>query len=187
MIEAQANVVLGEAIRPAAAAHKRVYSGGIRLVLLPALALAGAIVLSSLLGRVLTLISLRLEGYIPILWVAGGVLGLLAALRILSNQHLRGFLDGLRRMGTPEIFLTRFRFDETAIHVDSGRLSHRAPWTCVLFVMPSSEHWLVQADTTTLAIPRRAFADSEAESAFLELAAERLTSEARKRSVLARQ
>ena len=187
MIEGQADVALGEAIRPAADAHARVYSGGIRLVLLPALALAGGIVLSTLVARVLTFISMRLESYVPILWLAGGILGLVAALKILSRQHLRGFLGALRKMGSPEVFPTRFRFDETGISVDSERLSHRAPWACVLFIIPSPDHWLVQADTTTLAIPRRAFADSEAEAAFLELAAERLAPDAKRRSVLARQ
>ena len=187
MIEGQADVALGEASRPAAAAHARVYSGGIRLVLLPALALAGGIILSALVARALTLISLRFEAYVPILWLAGGILALMAALRILSSQHLRGFLGGLRKMGSPEIFPTRFRVDETGISVDSERLSHRAPWTCVLFIIPAPDHWLVQADTTTLAIPRRAFADSEAEDAFLELAAGRLDPEAKRRSVLTKQ
>ena len=187
MIEGHADVALGEAIRPAAAAHARVYSGGIRLVVLPALALAGGIVLSTLVARIMTLISLRFEGYVPILWLAGGILGLMAALKVLSSQHLRGFLGGLRKMGSPETFPTRFRFDETGISVDSERLSHRAPWGCVLFIIPSPNHWLIQADTTTLAIPRRAFADSVAEAAFLELAAERLSPDAKRRSVLARQ
>jgi len=187
MIEAQADIALGEAIRPAALAQTRVYQGGIRLVLVPALAFAGAIIASTILGMVLPLISLRLEGYVPLLWISGGILGLMAALRILSRRHLTGFLHGLRRMGSPATFATRFRFDDEGISVDNERLSHRAPWNSVLFVIPAPEHWLIQIDTTTLAVPCRAFADAESEKAFLRLASERLTDSARERSVLAKQ
>lgn len=184
MVEAQADIALGEAIRPATIAHAHVYSGGIRQLFLPALVFAGGIVGSSLVGLLLPLISLRLQGLVPALWLAGGFLGLVGAFRILSRQHLTGFLGGLRRMGSPEIFPTRFRFDGEGLAVDSERLSYRAPWSCVLFVIPSPEHWLVQIDTTTLAVPRRAFAEASAEQAFLALAASRLSPDAKTRSVL---
>ena len=187
MIEAQADVALGEAIRPAAIAHHRVYSGGLRIIWLPALALAGALVVSSLAGIVLELISTRLEALSPLLWLAGGVLGLMAAIRILSRQHLERFLASLRAMGSPPVFPTRFRFAEDEIAIDNPRLSHRATWDSVLFVIPAPEHWLIQIDTTTLAVPRRAFAGEAEEAAFLALAERALSEEARARSVLARQ
>lgn len=184
MIEARADVVLGEAIRPAALAHGRVYKGSIRRLVLPALALAGAIILSSLVGMVLPLVSLRLEGLASLLWIAGAFLGLMAALRILSGEHLRGFIKGLRRLGSPDVFPTRYRFDDEGIAVENDRMCYAVPWSSVLFIMDSPAHWLVQVDSTTLAIPRRAFADPAAERAFLELAAAHLRPEARKRSAL---
>jgi hypothetical protein len=187
MIEARADIELGEAFRPAALAHRRVHSGGARAVLLPALALAGAIIASSLIGMVLPLISLRLEGLASLLWIAGGILGLMAALRILARQQLRGFLMGLRRLGSPERFPTRFLFDDQGITVDNSRLSYRLPWSSVLFVMPAPEHWLIQIDTTTLAVPTRAFAGPAEVQAFLDLAQARLSPEARSHSVFARQ
>ncbi len=52
--------------------------------------------------------------------------------------------------------------------------------------MPAPDHWLVQVDTTTLAFPRRIFADSEQEKAFLDLAVQALTPEAKARSTLTR-
>jgi hypothetical protein len=181
MIEAQADIALGEAIRPAAIAHSKVHSGGLRQVLLPALVFAGAIVGSSLIGLLLPLVSRRLEGSVSLLWVAGGFLGLFAAFRILARQHLRG--AGLRALGSPDTLPTRFRFDDAGIAVDSERLSYRAPWDCVLFIVAAPEHWLVQIDTTTLAMPRRAFADASAERSFVALASARLTPRAKANSV----
>ena len=63
-------------------------------------------------------------------------------------------------------------------------MSHRIAWQAVLFVVPGRDHWMVQADTLTLAVPKRAFADPAAEQAFLDLAKERMSEAARSRSVL---
>jgi hypothetical protein len=186
MIEAQADVVLGESMKPAVLAHHKVYHGGVRMILLPALALAAGLIAASILARLLALVSLRLEGFGSLLWIAGAILGFMAAVRILPRGHLQGFLNGLRKMGTPPAFATRFRFDGAGLSIDSDRLSWRAPWTSVLFIIPAPDHWLVQIDTTTMAIPRRAFADEAAEQGFLDLAAANPTPEAKARSVLAR-
>ena len=186
MIEAQADIALGEAIRPSALAHSKVYRGGLTLILLPALVLAGAIIASSLIGMLLPLISLRLESYVSLLWIAGALLGLMGAIRLLQRQQLRGYINGLRRLGSPDVFPTRLRFDEQGIAVDNSRLSYHLPWSSVLFVMPAPEHWLVQIDTITLAVPRRAFADEAAERAFVDLAGRCVGSDARARSIFTR-
>lgn len=186
MIEAQADVALGEAIRPSALAHSQVVKGGLALVVVPALVLAGAIVGSSLIGMVVARISPRLEGFAGLLWIAGALIGLTAALRIVARRQLDRYINGLRRLGSPPTFPTRFRFDDQGIGVDSSRHQYRAPWDSVLFVIPAPEHWLVQVDTMTLAVPRRAFADAAAEQAFVDLASERLEPGARNRSVLVR-
>ncbi|HKX92721.1 MAG TPA: YcxB family protein [Sphingomicrobium sp.] len=186
MIEIEADIVLGEAFRPAAIAHSHVYRGGVRRILLPALALAGAIILSSMVGMLLPLLSLRLEGLASLLWIGGGILGLMLALRILSSEHMRGFLDGLRRIGSPDVFPTRFRFDEQGMSIASSRISYLVPWASILFIVPSPEHWLVQVDTMTLVIPYRAFPDPQSERAFLDLVGARLLPDAKRRSVLDR-
>jgi len=184
MIEAQADIALGEAIRPSALAHSKIYAGGFRLILLPALAFAGALVASTVIGMLLPLVSLRLEGVASLLWIAGGLLGVTVALRILQRQHLRGYLNGLRRLGSPDRFPTRFRFDEAGIAIDSSRHRYQVPWSSVLFVVAAPDHWLVQVDTLTLAVPRRAFAGAAAEQGFLDLAAAHLSPTAKARSVL---
>lgn len=185
MIDIEADIPLGEAIRPSGLAQSRVYKADARAILLPALVLAAAIILSSLLGMLLPLLSLNLQPIASLLWIAGGFLGLFAALRIFSAQHMRGFLAGLRRMGSPTQFQTKFHFDDKGMAIASQRSSWQAPWTSVLFVIPTPDHWLVQVDTITLAFPRRIFAEGQ-EQAFLDLAERGLTPEAKARSTLIR-
>ena len=185
MIDIEADIPLGEAIRPSALAQSRVYKTDVRAILIPALVLAGAIILSTILGRLLAMLSLNLESVSSLLWIIGGLLGLIAALRIFARNHMRGFVKGLRHLGAPAVFHTKFHFDDKGIAIASQRSSWQAPWTSVLFVIPAPDHWLVQVDTTTLAFPRRIFAAGQ-EQVFLDLAAEGLTPEAKARSTLTR-
>ena len=48
-------------------------------------------------------------------------------------------------------------------------MSHSLPWSAVQLVVRVPDYWLLQVDTTTLAIPRRAFASADDEQAFVEL------------------
>jgi len=53
MVDIEADIPLGEAIRPSALAQSRIYKTDARTIVLAALALAGAIVLSSIFGMLL--------------------------------------------------------------------------------------------------------------------------------------
>lgn len=187
MIEARADIELGEAIQPAAAAHARIYRGDFATILLAAIALAGGIIAATLVTLLLSRLEPRLNMISSVLWIFGAFLGLALALRIYARRHVRGFLGSLKRMGSPNSFPTRFTFDENGISVENERLSHRLAWPAVSFVMPTADHWLVQVDTLTIAIPRRAFSDLASEQDFLDLAAKQMRPEARGRSVLANQ
>ena len=187
MIEASADVALGEAIRPAARAHERIYRVDFLTILLAALALAGCAIASSLLTIPVATLGSRFQFLSWVIWIVGTFAGLAFALRIYARRHLDGFLGSLRRMGSPEVFPTRFRFDESGIDIDNDRLSHRIAWQAVHFMLPTAEHWLIQVDTMTLVVPRRAFADTADEQAFLDLAAAQMSDVARGRSVLANQ
>jgi hypothetical protein len=186
MIDIQADIPLGEAIRPAALAQEHVYRPNARAIFIPALALAGSIILATIFGMLLPLLSFSLQPIASLLWIAGAFLGLIAALKIFSREHMRGFLAGLKGLGSPAVFHTRFQFDEEGIAISSQRSSWRCPWTSVLFVIPAPEHWLIQVDVTTLALPRRIFAERGQEQAFLDLAGRGLTLEAKGRSKLVR-
>jgi hypothetical protein len=184
IVEAQADVKLGEAFKPAAEAQARVYRGEIAGTVALALPFVGGIVAGSLAGMAVSLWYPQWGSWpTSILSLAGMTIGLFLGLRAYSRRHMSGFLAELRKMGSPPLFPTRFRFGPEAIEIENERVSHRIAWQAVLFVAPAREHWLIQADTLTLAIPRRAFADQAAEQAFLGLAEARIPDEARARSV----
>jgi hypothetical protein len=184
-VEARADIKLGEAFKPAAEAQARIYRGEFGGTILLALIFTAGIIAGTTAGM--------LDAYwVPslgswpssVLGLIGMMGGLVLALRVYARRHTTGFLAALRKLGSPELFPTRFRFDDEGLAADGGRVSHRIAWPAVLFVVPSREHWLVQADTLTLAVPRRAFADAAAEQAFLDLAEARMSEDARRRSVL---
>ena len=183
-VEAHADVELGEAFKPAAEAQARIYRGELSGTVYLALPFVGGIILGTAAG---TLISAWYPQWgswpTSILSIIGMTGGLYLGLRLYSRRHLTGFLAELRKMGSPPLFPTHFRFADDAIHIDSGRVAHRIAWEAVLFVLPGRDHWLLQADTLTLAIPRRAFADPGAEQAFLDLVQGHISEAARSRSV----
>lgn len=184
MIEAQADVVLGEAIGPAAEAHRHVYSGGWIPLLVAALIFAAASIAGMMLAAPLMP---ALGEWSGILSILGFIIGAILAIRFYSSVQLGGFLRGLRKLGSPAALSTHFRFDDAGIAIHTDRLSHNLPWTAVQLFLPSPKHWLLQADTITLAIPRRAFATSDDEQAFVKLAKSCLTEAARDRSVFENQ
>ena len=183
-IEASADIELGEAFKPAAAAHARIYRGEFKGTMWLALLFVAGIILGSAAGMA---VSARFPQWgdwpTSILSIAGMTAGLILGLRAYSRQHLGGFLAALRKMGSPPVFPTKFRLTPEAVETVNERVSHRIAWDAVLFIAPGRDHWLVQADTLTLAIPRRAFADPEAEQAFFDVVHARISAEARSRSV----
>lgn len=179
MIEAQADIALGEAIRPAAEAHRRITRKGFFSLLV-----------SATLFSVITVAGTFLAAWLSRYLGAGAdFVGLLAfvvaavvAIHVYSRLALAGFLKGLKQIGSPDVLPTRFRFDEQRIIIDTDRVSHNLPWEAVQFLLASRQHWLVQVDTTTFAIPKRAFSSSTDEQAFVILAKKRLSQHALARS-----
>ena len=183
-IEAHADVKLGEAFKPAAEAQARVYRGEFAGTVALAVPFVGGIVVGTVAGTAVSVWYPQWGSWpTSILSIAGMTIGLFLGLRAYAHRHSRGFLAALRKMGSPPLFPIRFRFSPEAIEAENERVSHRVAWSAVLFVAPSREHWLVQADTLTLAVPRRAFADPAAEQVFLDLAEASVSEEARSRSV----
>ena len=184
-LEAKADIELGEAFKPAAAAHARIYRGEFKGTLWLALLFLAGIMVGTAAGMA---VSARFPQWgdwpTSVLSILGMTAGLLFGLRAYSRQHVVGFLAALRKMGSPALFPTQFRFTPEGIETVNERVSHRIAWDAVLFVAPGRDHWLVQADTLTLAIPHRAFADPAAEQAFLDLAEAQMSEAARSSSVL---
>ena len=184
MIEAEADIALGEALRPAVEAYRRVYSGGWVAVIVASLIFAAVSIAGTFLAVPLERNFGEWSGIFSIL---GFILGAVLAISFYNRVQLGGFLKGLRRLGSPDFLPTRFRFDETGLEIDTDRVSYRLPWTAVLLFLPAPKHWLLQADTTTFAIPRRAFARPEDEQAFVELPKNAVSEPARQRSAFENQ
>ena len=183
-VEAHADIELGEAYKPAADAQARIYRGELKGSALLALLFTGGLMFGTAAGMAISVYYPQLGSWATSIFsLVGMTFGLFLGLRAYSRQHLGGFLAALRKMGSPPVFPTQFRFGPEAIETENERVSHRVAWDAVLFVVPSRDHWLVQADTLTLAVPRRAFADPATEQAFLDLAQARISAEARGRSV----
>jgi len=184
MIEAEADTILGEAIRPAGEAQRRIYGGAplnilacaIVFALFIAIGSVGSAALYPALGRTADLLSL-------LFLMIGGIV----AVSLYARLHMRGFLRALRKLGTPERSRSHFRFDDAGLSIENGRIFYRVPWSVVLLVAPTRTHWLIQVDTTTFAIPRRAFANSMDEQAFVELARNSISEAARNRSAFENQ
>ena len=180
MIEGRADIVLGEAIRPASEAQRRIYGGGSVNIILCALVFAVISVAGSFGSVALYPAIGRLADFLPLVtFVIGGV----AAIWLYARLHMSGFLKALRKIGSPGVVSSRFRFTEDEIAINTDRMSYRTPWSAVLLIAPTPAHWAIQVDTTTLAIPKRAFASPADEQAFIELAKACLGEDARARSV----
>ena len=183
-VEASADIALGEAFGPAAVAHARINPGAYGGTIVPGLIFGAGIVGGTTAGDVLGSWFPNLRDLmVTITGLAGIIAGLFLALRYYAKRQRGGFLKGLRAMGSPDIFPTRFVFDDAGMRTENERMSHDIHWPAVLFVCPGPDHWLVQVDTMTFAIPRRVFADAAAEQAFLDLARKNISDAARVRSV----
>jgi hypothetical protein len=186
MLTAHADVVLGEAIRPAAAAQARVLPSHWSMIVFPAIGM----VVGTFAAFALTIAAQRLgvlnDLVSSLLWGFCALAGLAVGFRFAMRRYLATYLVKLRALGSPAIFPTEFRIEDEALVATSERATFRVAWPAILFVMRDKEHWLVQADTLTIAIPRRAFQDPErepaAETAFVGAILDRISPEARNRS-----
>ena len=182
MLEVSADVALGEAIEPSVEAIARVNTVRWPATVYPGVGMGVGLVAGSLVAFAIAAAFRRTDGYEQLLWLFGAMVGLSLGLRAAARRHLRDFLAGLRRLGSPAIFPTRFRVTDAGLEVASERLAYRIAWPAVLFLLPSRDHWLLQADSLTIVIPRRAFPDTASEQAFIAAIRDRLSPAARERS-----
>lgn len=139
MIEAETDIVLGEAIRPAAEAHRHICNGSWIPLLIASLIFAAASVVGMMLAAPLMPALGQWSGIVSIL---GFIVGAVLAIGFYSRVQPVGFLKGLRKLGSPATLSTHFRFDEAGIAIDTDRVSHSLPWTAVQLFLPALKHWL---------------------------------------------
>ena len=182
MLEARADVMLGEAIEPAAVAYRRLAPSHWISGIWPGLGfLAGWVLLIAINYLLLQIgwYSGLTSFFVGAICLVGGML---LGFQLAARQHRLAFLASLRRYGSPEVFPTRFSIEPDSLRIDSDRLGLRIAWPAVLFLARGEEHWLVQADSMTIAIPRRAFANASEETTFVQAILERVNPEVRERS-----
>lgn len=182
MLEAHVDVALGEAIKPAAAAHNRLAPAHWISGIWPGLGFAAGVILAWAVNYGLFRAGLGSELANTAVWLICVIFGLLVGFQFAARRHLAAFLASLRRLGSPPTFLTRLRIDDEGLSADNNRLSIRASWPAIHFLVKTDDHWVAQADSMTIVIPRRAFAEPAAETAFIRAILERISPEARRRS-----
>jgi len=109
MIDIEADIPLGEAIRPSALAQSRVYKADARAILIPALVLAGAIILSTTFGWLLAMLSLTLQSMASLLWIAGAFLAPVRRIMAISTFREGGFPNPRRCRKSPVYRAKRIR------------------------------------------------------------------------------
>jgi hypothetical protein len=117
-----------------------------------------------------------------VIQLIGTVMGYAMGWNAAMRRHAAKFLVGVKARGTPETIRFHYAIEADALAVSSDRISHRLAWHAIQEVMPAPDHWLLQVDTITIILPRRAFADEKAEGSFLRELLARISPEARGRS-----
>jgi hypothetical protein len=113
----------------------------------------------------------------------GTVMGYAIGWNLATKRHARKFLAGIKKRGTPQMATFAYSLEPEAFVVSNQRLEHRVSWPALQEVIRAPEHWLLQVDTITIVLPRSAFEDEAAERRFLGDILDRMTPEARERSV----
>ncbi|MFA7263643.1 MAG: hypothetical protein WC068_11540 [Caulobacter sp.] len=86
------------------------------------------------------------------------------------------------RRGAASKEQTRYRVEDDGLHVDSSVRTMVIHWPAVLQLVQGGPYWLVMLPEFACPLPRRLFADSAGEHAFIGACLERITPEARARS-----
>ena len=114
--------------------------------------------------------------------LTGTVLGYAIGFNLAARRHAKKFLAGIKARGTPEAMTFGYAIEPDGLTVSSERIRHHLPWAAIQELIPAPGHWLLQVDTLSVMVPKRAFGDEAAERAFLSTILERIAPDARERS-----
>ena len=121
---------------------------------------------------------------------AACVAGFVLASLLLRPLYLRMVTGRFRRrrtaLGLPDHAPVRAYPDDDAFHYACGGSRCQLDWAVITEIFPLSGYWVVTADSTPSYIPRRFFADQQAEQTFVAEVLKRMSPESRARSAKAR-
>lgn len=121
------------------------------------------------------------------IYAASTVIGYGLGLKLMGRTYHRRYLLGMYRRGMPAGLTASYRITDDAFEVDTGRIQYRVNWGSVLEVMPTAASWLVVVDTTAFVLPKAAFANEDAQHRFIAALLAHVSTQARERSVEARE
>jgi hypothetical protein len=122
--------------------------------------------------------------YLPVqgLIVLCGVIGWSTGLSLAQWRHRAKFLAGIKARGTPDSVRASYAVEDAGLRITTPRVDYSIAWDAILEIVPSPETWLIQVDTITYLLDKRAFADPQAERAFLAEVLQRIRQDVRERS-----
>lgn len=192
--EARTTITVDQAIEESRYAHNRAVGSLRQVTWLPiACALAGLAASMVLLPTIYSLLFLVNPAFgIVLTMIDGGIHAAVAVMGYAVGQNLaartyhRRYLLGMFRRGMPAQVEARYRVTDDAFEADTGRIAFAVHWPAVAEVVETPMAWLLVVDTTTLVVPRSAFADRAVERAFVAAILARIPPHAHDRSAEAR-
>ena len=113
----------------------------------------------------------------------GAIFGWALGLSHAQRAHRQRFLAAIRKRGAPPEAAVTFALADAGLNIDTQRIRYQIAYEAILEVIETASAWLLQADTTTIYLPKRAFGgDRMAEIAFIEQLLNRMNSDAQARS-----
>ena len=140
--------------------------------------LTGFIPVAQIWGGYLVPMFLPMEAVMTV----GGIAGWGIGLSLAQKRHQAKFLAGIKRRGTPDGAEVTFGVEAAGLRIRTARIDYLVAWEAILEITPSPAAWLVQVDLTTFLLLKRAFADKQAQRAFLADILTHVRPEVRERS-----
>lgn len=112
----------------------------------------------------------------------GGVSGWGLGDALAQREHRKRFLAAIRNRGSPDEITVRFDLSDAGLSIVTPQTTQLFTYEAILEVIETAKAWLIQVDTTTIYLPKRAFSDREWELRFIRQMLGRMKPEARDRS-----
>jgi hypothetical protein len=195
MTTVKVDIDRGEAVRVAPIAFEAIAGSWRRSLIPAAIGMAIGLLIAPTLGAMILFLAFLPLGseaaiaskghhesvYIT-LEIAGALIGWKMGERWYWKRHIDRFVRGLEERGTPAKVETAFSIEQEGFRTVSVRGTTIASWPSIIEVWCIPTHWLIQTDSFTFALPRRAFPTEEQERHFVAKLAACLSDQARRRS-----
>lgn len=113
----------------------------------------------------------------------GAISGWSWSLSLAQRTHRKRFLAAIRKRGAPVELAVTFALTDDGLGIDTQRIRYQISYEAILEVIETAGAWLLQVDTMTIYLPKRAFeGDRTTELAFIQQLLDRMSPDAQARS-----